>query len=81
MSISTIEIRAPESDSRGAAVARSIARRISRIGSRRRLLRDVDDLTALGDHMLADIGLSRSEIAYVALHGEWFDRETDRRCL
>jgi uncharacterized protein YjiS (DUF1127 family) len=48
---------------------KSIKQAISRIGSERRINRKIGELMALDDRMLADIGISRSNIEYVVRHG------------
>jgi uncharacterized protein YjiS (DUF1127 family) len=50
-------------------VMKSIKRAISRIGSEHRIRRDIGELMALDDRMLADLGVSRSNIEYVVRHG------------
>jgi uncharacterized protein YjiS (DUF1127 family) len=52
-----------------AALWDSIRWSIDRIRARHRMRRGVDELTALDDRMLADIGISRSEILYSARFG------------
>jgi uncharacterized protein YjiS (DUF1127 family) len=52
------------SDSWPAALTRPIKRGIAWIGSRRRLRRHIEELMALDDHTLRDIGLNRSEVKY-----------------
>lgn len=61
-----------------AALARPIKHGISWIGSRRRLRRDIEELRALDDRILRDIGLSRSDIDPAVRHGRDFDRYKDR---
>ena len=68
------------SESRLAALARPIKRAIDWIGYRRRLRRNLNELRALDDRMLRDIGLSRGDIEHVMQRGRPFDRR-DRRHL
>jgi uncharacterized protein YjiS (DUF1127 family) len=82
MSSSTIETprarRAGlDSDSWPTALARPIRQGIAWIGSRRRLHRAVEELRALDDRTLRDIGLGRSQIEYAARYGRSFDRYRD----
>jgi uncharacterized protein YjiS (DUF1127 family) len=53
-----------DSDSWPAALARPIKRGIAWIGSRRRPRRHIEELMALDDHILRDIGLSRSAVKF-----------------
>jgi uncharacterized protein YjiS (DUF1127 family) len=39
------------------------------IGTRRRMRRDIEELKALDDRLLRDIGLSRSEVEYAVRFG------------
>lgn len=83
MSSSTIETSLEQraglnSDSWPAALARPIRQGISWIGSRRRLHRDIEELMALDDRILRDIGLSRSDIDHAARYGRDFDHYKDR---
>src|SRR5262249_55703395 len=48
---------------------KSMKRAISRIGSEHQIRRDIGELTALDDRMLADMGLSRSNIEHVVRYG------------
>jgi uncharacterized protein YjiS (DUF1127 family) len=52
-----------------AALARPIKLGIAWIRFRRQLRRDVKELMALDDHLLADIGLKRGQIEYVVQYG------------
>jgi uncharacterized protein YjiS (DUF1127 family) len=63
------------------ALARAMKRGIAWIGSRRQLRRDIEELRALDDRMLRDIGLSRGEIDYAMPRDRPFDRRNDRLCL
>ena len=74
MSNGTIETLAsstsrPDGDSRHAMSVRSIKLWIAWIRQQRRTRRSADQLHALDDHMLADIGLNRADIDYVARYG------------
>jgi uncharacterized protein YjiS (DUF1127 family) len=62
-----------------AALARAMKLGIAGIGSRRRLRRDIDELRALDDRMLRDIGLRRGDIEYAVRSGRPFDRLNDHR--
>jgi uncharacterized protein YjiS (DUF1127 family) len=62
-----------------AALARAMKQAITRIASRRRLRRDIDELRALDDRMLRDIGLRRGDIEYAVRYGRPFDRSNDCR--
>jgi uncharacterized protein YjiS (DUF1127 family) len=53
----------------GALFASLIHRSIEWLKERRRTRRATDELMALDDRMLADIGLSRGEIGYAVRHG------------
>ena len=52
-----------------AAPVRPIKSAIVRITSRSRLRRNVKELMALDDHLLADIGVRRTHIEYLAQYG------------
>jgi uncharacterized protein YjiS (DUF1127 family) len=83
MSSSTIETPLARraglnSDSWPTALARPIKQGIARVESRHRLRRHVEELMALDDHTLRDIGLSRSEVECAARCGRSFDRYKDR---
>jgi uncharacterized protein YjiS (DUF1127 family) len=74
MSSSTIETlvaRRAElnGDSWPTALTRSIKQGIARMGSRRRMRRHVEELMALDDRLLADIGQRRGEVEYLLQHG------------
>lgn len=62
-----------------AALAKSFARPIARMQSRRRTRRAIEELTALDNRMLADIGISRGEIEYAARFGRLPGRSGDSR--
>jgi uncharacterized protein YjiS (DUF1127 family) len=62
-----------------AALVDSIRWLIARIRTRQRIRRGIDELTALDDRMLADIGLSRAEILYSAQFGRLPNRGRDGR--
>ena len=49
--------------------ARILARFIGTIVAERRLRRDARELTAMSEHMLKDIGLSRSQIGHAVRFG------------
>ena len=51
------------------AMMQSVIRQLERIGARRRLHRDLQDLLSLDDRMLADIGLTRDDAKHIARHG------------
>ena len=53
----------------GALLVTMIQRSIEWLKERRRMRRATDELTALDDRMLADIGLSRGEIFHAVRHG------------
>jgi uncharacterized protein YjiS (DUF1127 family) len=65
------------SDSWSTALARPIKKGIAWIGDRRRLRRHFEELRALDNRTLRDIGLSRSELEYGARYGRSFDRCRD----
>jgi uncharacterized protein YjiS (DUF1127 family) len=73
MTVSPYEYRARpielSTESWTTIVMEPIKRAISRIGSERRIRRDIGELMALDDRMLADLGVSRSNIEYVVRHG------------
>jgi len=46
-----------------------LGREFRQFRERRRNRRDLPVLRALNDHMLADIGLHRGDLAYIARHG------------
>jgi uncharacterized protein YjiS (DUF1127 family) len=46
-----------------------LGRGLRNVRQRRRYRRDLPVLLELDDHMLADIGLHRSDLAYIARHG------------
>jgi uncharacterized protein YjiS (DUF1127 family) len=74
MSSSTIETlvarRAePNCDFWPTALTRPIKQGISWIGSRHRMRRQVEELMALDDRLLADIGLRRGQVEYLARYG------------
>ena len=74
MSSTVSDLPAPSASKPGTApswnaIVRSLKRRIARIREAYRLQRDVRSLSALDDHMLADIGLARSDLVHVARHG------------
>jgi len=50
-------------------LTRSIKQGIARMGSRRRMRRHVEELMALDDRLLADIGQRRGEVEYLLQHG------------
>jgi uncharacterized protein YjiS (DUF1127 family) len=54
---------------RRAVLASSIGRWIARIRSERRIRRGSDELMACDDRMLADVGVRRADIGYVARYG------------
>jgi uncharacterized protein YjiS (DUF1127 family) len=56
---------------RQTALTRSIARWIARIRKEWRIRRGIEELMALDDRMLRDIGVSRSNVEYVARYGRW----------
>jgi uncharacterized protein YjiS (DUF1127 family) len=58
----------------GTLLASWVNRLIAWFEARRRIRRAVDELMALDDRTLADIGLTRGEILYAVRHG----RERDR---
>ena len=62
-----------------APLPRAMKQAIARIASRRRLRRDIDELRALDDRMLRDIGLRRGDIEYAVRYGRPFDRLNDCR--
>ena len=62
-----------------AALAKSLARPIARMQSRRRTRRAIEELMALDNRMLADIGISRGEIEYAASFGRLPGRSGDGR--
>ena len=81
MTMSSSTIVAPLARSAGlnttswpAALARAMKQGITRIGSRRRLRRHIDELRTLDDRMLRDIGLRRGDIEYAMQYGRPFDR-------
>ena len=83
MSTSTIEAAVarradPNAASWLTALARPLKQGIAWIGFRRRLRRDVEELRALDDRMLRDIGLSRSDVEYAARYGTAFQHNKDR---
>jgi uncharacterized protein YjiS (DUF1127 family) len=49
---------------------KSLMRGISQFTERRRNRRDLPILLALDDHALADIGLHRSDLGYIARYGK-----------
>ncbi len=51
-------------------LAKSIKRRTEWMRVERRSRRGIDDLMALDDRMLADIGLTRGDVAHVARYGQ-----------
>lgn len=48
---------------------------IAAVSERHRLWRDRDHLRNLPDHLLKDIGIGRSEIAFTTLYGRARDRD------
>jgi uncharacterized protein YjiS (DUF1127 family) len=56
---------------RRTALAALTARWIARIRKERRIRRGIEEMMALDDRMLRDIGVSRSDVAYVARYGRW----------
>jgi uncharacterized protein YjiS (DUF1127 family) len=58
----------------GPLLASWLIRSIAWLEARRRMRRAVDELMAMDDRMLADIGVSRGEILHAARHG--LGRET-----
>jgi|SRR5215813_8173459 len=82
MSSSTIETRrwrlaGSDSHSWQLALMKSIRRPFEWITSKRRIRRDIDLLLRLDDRMLADIGLSRSDVEYTIRHGRPLNRAND----
>jgi uncharacterized protein YjiS (DUF1127 family) len=74
MSISTIESYLARGgglrvQSWHAALARPVKSGLAWIRSHPRLRRHVEELRALDDHLLADIGLGRGQIEYLAQYG------------
>jgi uncharacterized protein YjiS (DUF1127 family) len=73
MTVSPYEHRArpiePSTGSWTMILVRSIKRAIWRIEHERRIRRGIDELMALDDRMLADMGVSRSNIEHLARHG------------
>lgn len=57
------------------ALAKSIARPIVRLSDRFRTRRVIDELMALDDRLLTDIGIRREEIEYAARFGRLPERE------
>jgi uncharacterized protein YjiS (DUF1127 family) len=51
------------------AVTELVRNGIGWLVTRRRIRRGIKELMALDDQMLADIGLSRSDIDYIVRHG------------
>jgi uncharacterized protein YjiS (DUF1127 family) len=83
MSSSTIET--PVARSAGlnsgsglAVLARPIQRGIAWIGARRRLRRQINELMALDDRTLRDIGLRRGEVERAVRYGRPVDRWSER---
>ena len=60
------------------ALARPLKQGIAWIGFRRRLRRDVEELRALDDRMLRDIGLSHSDVECAARCGRALEHYRDR---
>jgi uncharacterized protein YjiS (DUF1127 family) len=56
---------------RQSALAKSMGRWIARIRKERRIRRGIEEMMALDDRMLRDIGVSRSDVEYVARYGRW----------
>jgi uncharacterized protein YjiS (DUF1127 family) len=54
---------------RHAALVKPIERFIARIRAERRIRRGIDELMALDDRMLSDMGLTRGDIARAARYG------------
>jgi uncharacterized protein YjiS (DUF1127 family) len=86
MSNSSVESQALLNDRRAtepwrAALADSIKRWVAGIKNERRVRGAVNELAALDDRMLADIGLTRDDVTYAARHGRLPVRmlEGDRR--
>jgi uncharacterized protein YjiS (DUF1127 family) len=81
MNFSMSEARALAADGQSLAkplqVARLARRLIAWIRTERRIGAGIDQLNALDDHLLADIGLSRDTIAYASRYGRlpdgWID--------
>jgi uncharacterized protein YjiS (DUF1127 family) len=70
MASSAIEVRASPAAGQGLAgfwqIARVIRQLIVWTRSERRIRGGIDELRALDDHLLADLGLNRGHIEYVA---------------
>jgi uncharacterized protein YjiS (DUF1127 family) len=56
-------------DSWPTALTRPIKQGIAWIGSRHRMRRQVEELMALDERLLADIGLGRGQVEYLAEYG------------
>jgi uncharacterized protein YjiS (DUF1127 family) len=74
----TARVAAPAVGSWRNVLVKSIGRGFAWIASRRRMRHDIDALMALDDRMLADIGLGRGDVEYVARYGRLPDRPEDR---
>ena len=60
------------------ALVQSLICQLERLGARRRLHRDHQDLLSLDDRVLADIGLTRDDANHIARHGRLPDRAAER---
>jgi uncharacterized protein YjiS (DUF1127 family) len=87
MGSSTIDARVLAPENQGstgpwqAALVRAIERLIVWIRNERRIRREIDELMALDDRLLCDIGLSREHIEYAARYGclpEGLERRVSR---
>lgn len=61
-----------------AALMQSVMRQLETIRLKRQIYRDLDDLFALNDRMLADIGLTRDDVEHAARHGRLPTQAADR---
>jgi uncharacterized protein YjiS (DUF1127 family) len=81
MSSSTIESRASRTAGLTtgwqAALVNPIKRLIVRIECEWRVRRAIDELMALDDRVLADMGLTRGAVEHAARYGSLLTRETD----